>query len=271
MLTKMNRQCVGVFDSGVGGLSVLTHIHARLPHEDLCYFADSAYMPYGNKSAREVEARSLAIADFLLDQGAKALVVACNTATAAAVQALRETVSVPVIGMEPAIKPAVHGSVAGVVGVLATSGTISSDKFNRLMQRFTEHAALVVQPCPGLVEHIEAGELDSPGIRAMLKQFLRPLLEKGVDTIVLGCTHYPFVMPLIRELVGEGIQIIDTGAAIARELERQLEIRGLLATADAPGDMRFFTSGNAPLLLPVMQKLWGKDLVLDECQLQLKA
>jgi len=258
---------VGVFDSGVGGLSVLAHIHSRLPHENLSYFADSAYMPYGNKSAAEVETRSLRIADFLLGQGAKALVVACNTATAAAVQALRQNVQVPVIGMEPAIKPAVHGSAAGVVGVLATSGTISSDKFNRLMQRFTEHAELVVQPCPGLVEHIEAGDLNSRRIRELLEQYLKPLLDKGSDTVVLGCTHYPFVIPLIREIVGDGIQIIDTGAAIARELERQLATRGLLADSDADGVMRFFTSGDAASIQPVLQRLWGSDLALEECRI----
>ena len=267
MLAEKNRQCIGIFDSGVGGLSVLGHIHRRLPNENLCYFADSAYMPYGNKSPMEIEARSLRIAEFLLSRGAKALVVACNTATAAAVQVLRETVNVPVIGMEPAIKPAVHGSVAGVVGVLATSGTISSDKFNRLMQRFTEHAALVVQPCPGLVEHIEAGELDSPQIREMLGQYLKPLLDKGADTVVLGCTHYPFVLPLIREMVGNDIQIIDTGAAIAREVERQLDQRGLLASGDAAEDICFFTSGSASSGLPVMRKLWGSDLVLEACSL----
>lgn len=263
-MSDVNQQSVGVFDSGVGGLSVLGHIRERLPHENLNYFADAACMPYGNKSAAEVEARSLHIADYLMDQGAKALVVACNTATAAAVQAMRAKVDVPVIGMEPAIKPAVHGSVSGVVGILATSGTISSDKFNRLMQRYTEHAELVVQPCPGLVERIEAGELDSPRIRELLQQYLEPILAKGADTVVLGCTHYPFVIPAIRKIIGDEIRIVDTGEAIARELERQLGIHGLLNMTGRQARYTFTASGRIAELQPVMQKLWGGDMVLSE-------
>ncbi len=261
----MAQQCIGVFDSGVGGLSVLAHIRSRLPHEDLCYFADSAHMPYGNKSVDELRKCSLFVADVLLKRGAKALVVACNTATAAAAHILREQLDVPVIGMEPGIKPAVHGSARGVVGVLATSGTISSEKFALLMQRFTEHVEVIVQPCPGLVERIEAGELGSGKTRSLLEQYLHPLLNRGVDAVVLGCTHYPFVIPLIRDIAGPDIQIIDTGDAIARELERQLGIHGLGAS-EGCGNIQFLTSGETETVRPVMQRLWGHALTLESCQ-----
>ncbi len=262
----MRQNCIGVFDSGVGGLSVLAHIRDRLPREALCYLADTACMPYGNRSLEEVRERSLRVAEVLLARGAKALVVACNTATAAAVQCLRQHCDVPVIGMEPAIKPAVHGSVAGVVGVLATSGTISSERFARLMQRFTAHAELVVQPCPGLVERIEAGDLASERTRSLLRHYLKPLLDRGADTIVLGCTHYPYVAPLIRGIVGDDVRIVDTGGAIARELERQLGLHGLQRGA-GEGRIRFLTTGEPERVLPVMRRLWGGELQLEACRL----
>ena len=256
-------RAIGVFDSGVGGLSVLAHIHRHLPDERLIYVADSAYMPYGCRPSREVEARCLALADYFVGQGVKALVVACNTATSMAIHTLRQQLKMPVIGMEPPIKPAVSRSRTGVVGVLATTGTVNSSKFNLLMSRFAGQARLIVQPSPGLVECVERGELQADVTRDLLDRYLEPLLEAGVDTLVLGCTHYPFLIPLIRRIVGEQVAIVDTGEAIARELGRQLDLHGMRA-ASGPGEVRFWSSGDAEAARPLISGLWGEAVKVGE-------
>lgn len=248
---------LGVFDSGVGGLSVLTHIHQHLSSESLIYVADSAYIPYGCKSPAEVSERCMKISDFLVEQGVQAIVVACNTATAVAVNLLRARYTIPVIGMEPALKPAVIHSRTGVVGVLATSGTVSSERFNSLKARFAADARLLVQPCPGLVERIESGDLAGDETRSMLTAYLKPLLEQGVDTLVLGCTHYPYVIPLIAEIAGESVTILDTGDAIARELKRQLQLRGTLHHQKPQrGGVEFWSTGRPNEAL--FSRLWGQ-------------
>jgi len=257
-----SEQAIGVFDSGVGGLSVLAHIHTLLANENLCYVADSAYMPYGCKPESMVEERSLKVTQFLAERPCKAIVVACNTATAAAIHKLRGMYDMPVIGMEPALKPAVGSSPAGLVGVLATSGTISSDKFKQLKLRYAKDAELIVQPCPGLVEEIEKGELGSERMLSLLGFYLKPLLECGVDTLVLGCTHYPFISPLIRRLVGESVTILDAGDAIARELYRQLELRSLLSLREEQGSLHFWKSGDGSADL--FSRLWGKKVSVDQ-------
>lgn len=193
---------VGVFDSGVGGLSVLREIRARLPSESLLYVADNAHVPYGEKSAEYIRERCERIGDFLLEQGAKALVLACNTATAAAAAELRERYpQVPLVAMEPAVKPAAAATRNGRVGVLATTGTLKSARFAALLDRFASDVQVFTQPCPGLVERIEAGDLYGPQTRALLERLLAPILEQGCDTLILGCTHYPFVKPLLAELI----------------------------------------------------------------------
>lgn len=250
-------RAIGVFDSGVGGLSVLAHIRRHLPDERLIYVADSAYMPYGCRPSRDVEERCLALAAYFVEQGVKALVVACNTATSMAIHTLRQQLAMPVIGMEPPIKPAVSQSRAGVVGVLATTGTVNSSKFNLLMSRFAGQAKLIVQPSPGLVECVERGELQADATRALLERYLGPLMEAGMDTLVLGCTHYPFLMSPIRKIVGEEVTIVDTGEAIARELARQLDVRAL-RTAGGPGEVRFLTTGDAETAGPLISDLWGE-------------
>ena len=260
-------RAVGVFDSGVGGLSVLSRIRKHLPAEHLLYVADSAYMPYGCKTAEEVKQRCLLISDFLLDKGIKALVMACNTATSVAVLTLRDELDIPVIGMEPPVKPAVFSSKAGVVGVLATSGTLNSEKFNHLKSRFAVQAELIVQPCPGLVELIEQGDLQTDQIRNLLASCLQPLLDKGVDTLVLGCTHYPFVLPLIRQIAGDGICIVDTGDAIARELKRQLHSYHLVSENQHGGSVQFWSTGEVAIVQPVMSRLWGERLDLSSLDL----
>jgi glutamate racemase len=249
---------IGVFDSGVGGLTVLREIRRLLPHEDLLYVADSRYAPYGDKPAAEIQARSLAVAEFLQGRGAKAIVVACNTATAAAAQLLRGRFDLPVIAMEPAVKPAAEQTRSGVVGVLATSQTLASHRFLQLVGRFRQGVEVLVQPCPGLVEQIEAGQLASEATRALLADLMAPLLQRGVDTLVLGCTHYPLLTPLIRDLAGPGVTITDSGSAVARQLHRRLSEAGLLAEGTEPGAERFWTSADpAAPAAELIQRLWG--------------
>ena len=249
---------IGVFDSGVGGLSVLREIRALLPNESLLYVADSGHVPYGEKSPEFIRERCRVLAEFLLAQGAKALVLACNTATVAGVAELRELYpQLPIIGMEPAVKPAAAATQTGVVGVLATTGTLKSAKFAALLDRFASDVRVITQPCPGLVERIEAGELDSAATRELLHGFVAPLLAEGCDTLILGCTHYPFIKPLLRSLVPESISLIDTGAAVARQLQRLLSERELLATGPAEA-ARFWSSGETRLMQAVLPRLWGQ-------------
>lgn len=253
-----SQQPIGVFDSGVGGLSVLRHIHELMPYEQLIYVADSAYMPYGSLADEAVSERCHRIAHFFSEQNAKAVVVACNTATAAAIESLRNDFSIPIIGMEPAVKPAVDATRVGVIGVLATSGTLASEKFSKLVKRFGSNAEVIFQPGAGLVEQVESGDLDGPKTRALLAGHLAPLLERGIDTLVLGCTHYPFLTPLIREIVGSDMVVFDTGNAIAAELKRQLELHGLSSAESSSDDVRFYSSGNIHMSSEIVMRLWGR-------------
>ncbi|MCC5856698.1 MAG: glutamate racemase [Ectothiorhodospiraceae bacterium] len=239
---------VGVVDSGVGGLSVLREIHALMPSESLTYVADAGFVPYGDRSAEEIRARLDVLTRFLVDGGVKALVVACNTATAAAVPRLRERLPLPIVGMEPAVKPAAAVTQNGVVGVLATQGTLASGRFAALLQRYAEGMRIVTQPCPGLVTAVERGELDTPATVRLLRSYLDPLLAQGVDTIILGCTHYPFLRPLLERLLDPGVRIIDTGAAVARQLQRRLVEAGLQASAEVPARVHYWTSGDGEVL-----------------------
>jgi len=253
----MNSACpIGVFDSGVGGLSVLRDIRRELWNEDLLYVADSVHAPYGDKPAKFIEARSVAIAEFLMHQQAKAMVVACNTATSAAVAELRARFPVPIIAMEPAVKPAVARTQSGVVGVMATRRTVASENFLNLLERFGGGTEIVVQPCPGLAERVEEGDLSGHNTRSLLEQYVTPLLERGADTIVLGCTHYPFLQTLIQAITGPDIAIIDPGEAIARELRRRLAYAGVLSTAERPGSERFWTSDSPENAQTVISQLW---------------
>lgn len=234
---------VGVFDSGIGGLSVLKHLREQLPFENFLYVADTAYAPYGERSNEELIARSVKITEFLLEQGIKALVIACNTATAAAVATLRERYpTLIIIGMEPGIKPAAARSESKVVGILATRSTLQSEKFIRLSQLLSleTQTQFIPQACVGLVNQIERGDLNSPAILDLLHQYVPPLLDQGVDTLVLGCTHYPFVATQIKTVIDEyfskktraqfrHIHIIDTGEAVARRLQSLLQQQNLLA------------------------------------------
>ncbi|MCQ4273413.1 glutamate racemase [Pseudomonas kuykendallii] len=249
---------IGVFDSGVGGISVLREIRTRLPAESLLYVADSGHVPYGEKTPEFIRERSRRITEFLLARGAKALVLACNTATVAAVADLRERYPrLPIVGMEPAVKPAARATRSGVVGVLATSGTLKSAKFAALLDRFATDVRVVTQPCPGLVELIEAGELQGEATRALLSRYVEPLLAEGCDTLILGCTHYPFLRPLLAQLLPPSVALVDTGEAVARRLEHLLDEHGL-RRAEGPASARFFTSGDPAMLEALLPVLWGE-------------
>ena len=261
--SPLNNQAIGVMDSGVGGISVLKRIHALLPNESLIYFADSKYAPYGSKTAAEITARCMEIADFLIAKDVKVLVVACNTATAAAIDAMRERYTLPIIGMEPAVKPAAEASKNGVIGVLATVGTLKSAQFAALLESYGRNVKVVTQACVGLVECIERGELDTPETKALIRQYCMPLLAEGADTIVLGCTHYPFVKDVIREIVGEDISLIDTGAAVAKQLKRQLEEKCLLSTSQEKAEVHFWTNSEAENAQQVSEALWGENADIE--------
>ena len=254
---------IGIFDSGVGGLSMLQHIRADLPGESLLYVADSGHAPYGNKPNDFIVRRSFAITRFLLEQGAKAVVVACNTATAAAIAQLRAHFSIPIIGIEPALKPAVATTRSGVVGILATGNTVRSDKFAALLDQHGQRARVIVQPCPGLADCVEQGDLQGPRCQLLLTRYLQPLLTEGADTLVLGCTHYPFLIPAIQRLVGPDVTILDPSPAVVRQLHRRLEAAGLLTEHRMAGTVDYFTSGPLGPTAEVMARLLGHSLQLE--------
>lgn len=255
--TQTDERPVAVFDSGVGGISVLKHIHARLPHESLLYVADSKHAPYGSKTPAEIQARCFEITDFLITKGAKAIVVACNTATAAAINELRAKYTLPIIGMEPAVKPAADATKNGIIGVLATVGTLKSAQFAALLENYGRNVEVVTQACVGLVECIERGELNHDSTKALIQQYCQPLLDEGADTIVLGCTHYPFVRHLIEQVVGEHVAIIDTGAAVAKHLQKRLAEQNLLASENQLASIQFWTNSEAKNAKQVISLLWG--------------
>ena len=257
MPANTNNHPIGIFDSGVGGISVLKHVHALLPQEDLIYLADSKYAPYGSKTAQEITQRCLILSDDLLQKKVKAIVVACNTATAAAIDQLRDTFDIPIIGMEPAVKPAAEASKNGVIGVLATVGTLKSAQFAALLESYGRNVKVVTQGCVGLVECVERGELNTPETEALIRQYCLPLLAEGADTIVLGCTHYPFVKEIIQEMVGRETTLVDTGAAVAKQLKRQLIENGLLSTSKEQAKVRFWTNSESQNAEQVIGKLWG--------------
>ncbi|WP_202211017.1 glutamate racemase [Pseudomonas paraversuta] len=254
----MNEAPVGVFDSGVGGLSVLREIHGLLPNESLLYVADCGHIPYGEKSPEFIRQRCAVMADFFQRQGAKALVLACNTATVAGVAQLRQSYpDWPIVGMEPAVKPAAAATRSGVVGVLATTGTLQSAKFAALLDRFASDVRVITQPCPGLVELIETGDLHSDELRTLLRGYVEPLVAAGCDTIILGCTHYPFLKPLLSQMLPSSIILIDTGAAVARQLKRLLSERSLLAAGPARLT-QFWTSASPEHMQNILPLLWNK-------------
>lgn len=259
-----SEQPIGLFDSGVGGLSVLRWVQRELPHEDLLFFADQGHVPYGPRPAGQIQQFSTSITQFLLDQGAKLIIIACNTATASALNHLRKTFpDVPFVGMEPAIKPGARKTKTGKVGVLATATTFESQRYASLMARFAQHVTLYEDPCRGLVERVEAGELDTPETEAFLRDVLNPMLLAGVDTFVLGCTHYPFVAPLIQRLVGSAT-LIDPTPAVIRQTKRLLTKYDLWADRTRPGTTHAYTTASATQLQHQIQTLLNQTLPVGE-------
>ena len=256
---------VGVFDSGVGGLSVLRAVRDVLPNEDLIYVGDSGFAPYGDRSREFVNGRAAAMTEFLVEQGAKAVVVACNTATGIAVESLRARFAIPIVAIEPAVKPAASRTRSRVVGVLATSGTLASANMVKLLANHGSEVRFLVQASPGLADQVEKGELDSPKTRELVERYVRPLIEQGADTLVLGCTHYPFLRRLIQEVAGPDVDVIDPATAVARELRRRLESSSLLSDATQPGAERFWTTGDVETVGPIMEQLWDKPVNLMRC------
>ena len=212
---------IGVFDSGLGGLSVLAALVDALPQADFSYYADTAHVPYGNKSEEQIQGRVLAIGEHLVSHGCSLLVVACNTATASAVQALRTAhPGIPVVGVEPGIKPAAQASKSGRIAVLATESTANSQRLKRLIRDHAGHVEVLVEPCPGWATHVEMLELDDPGLAADVRARVEPLLDHGVDRIVLGCTHYSFLAPLLNQVIATRAQLVDVADAVARQTQR---------------------------------------------------
>jgi len=241
---NMNKNPIGIFDSGVGGLSVLREIRVLMPKEDLIYFGDQVHVPYGPRPMEQIQSFSESITRFLLKQNSKIIVVACNTASAAALTYLRQTFpDVQFVGMEPAVKPAAEKTQTGKVGVLATPATFQGALYASVVERFANGVELFQNTCSGLVQQIERGDLAGNETRRILEDALRPMLEKNIDTVVLGCTHYPFVIPLIEEIVGEKVRVIDPAPAVARQVKRLLEAGGM--ENEQGGELRFITSGEA--------------------------
>ena len=253
---------IGVFDSGVGGLSVLRAIRAALPHEHLVYVADSGHAPYGDQSETYITQRTLTVGHWLAEQGVKAITIACNTATVVAAKTLREQTHLPVVAIEPAIKPAVALTRSGVVGVLATRQTVQSASVARLVEVHGGDKRILLQACPGLVELVERADLHSADAEDLLRQLVKPLLAEGVDTLVLGCTHYPFLRDIIQRLAGPEVVLLDPAQAVARELTRRLADHGGLSVQTEPGHVQFFTSGDVGQAQSVMSHLWNEPLTV---------
>jgi glutamate racemase len=265
---------VGVFDSGVGGLSVTRELMRRCPAQPMVYLADQLHTPYGDRSLTEIRDLADGITRFLLAEGAALIVVACNTASAAALHWLRGRYpGVPFVGMEPAVKPAAERTRSGQVGVIATSATFQGELFASLLDRYAAQVTVHTQACPQLVPLIEAGELNSRQTREAVERYLAPLLAAGIDELVLGCTHYPFLRSLIQEVSGPGVEIIDPAPAVAQQAIRVLARRGWDATGDAPPMHRFYTTGDpahfkvaVQALLdrpdPVFQAVWSGEGLL---------
>jgi glutamate racemase len=249
---------VGVFDSGIGGLTVLRALTERLPNEDFIYIADQARVPYGPRPIVEVRRFSEQVTEALLARGGKLVVVACNTASAAALKRLRETYPVPFVGMEPAVKPAAETTRTGVVGVLATPATFRGELYASVVERFARGVRVLQHAPLGLVERIEAGDFDSGETRAILEGAIRPMLAEGIDTIVLGCTHYPFVIPQIEAIAGPEVRVIDPSPAVAAQTGRVLEREGLRADGGAAGGVRYLTTGDPERMAEQVRVLVGE-------------
>lgn len=253
---------IGVFDSGVGGLSVLTELREVLPKEDLLYLADEAHCPYGTKSIPEINQRVLEVTNFLISEGVKTIVVACNSASVAGLDAIRAVYpELPITGVEPAVKMAQNVTRNGRVGVLATQLTLNGSRFSSLVEKYGTELQLYKQPAPGLVELVEDGQMATPEAETLLRQYLQPLLDKQIDTLVLGCTHFPFLKQQISAICGPEVTVLDTGAPVARQVAKVLRDRDLLNDQSRSGQDLFYTSGQPERVTKTIRLLWRNDSV----------
>jgi glutamate racemase len=253
-------QCdpIGIFDSGIGGLSIAKEIRTLLPNEHIVYVADTDHAPYGDRSDQYILQRSLAITDFLVSQNVKTIVVACNTATTACIATLRERYTLPFIGVEPGIMPGILNTKSGVVGVLATSKTLITPSFAALAGRVAANIKIEIMPCPDLVSQVEALKLDYSEAAEVVKKYVLPLLAKGADTLVLGCTHYGYLAQVIAQVAGPNVTLINTQSAVAKEVMRRLENCQLLGVPDQPGKDQFYSNGHLGTFQRQVNQLWGE-------------
>lgn len=251
----INNQPIGLFDSGIGGTSIWSAIHDLMPNEDTIYLADSKNAPYGKKSKDEIIALSIKNTEFLLERNAKLIVVACNTATTNAIKELRALYQVPFIGIEPAIKPAALHSQTQTIGVLATKGTLSSELFNKTVEVYHD-TKIIEQIGHGLVELIERGEIESPEMTKLLHSYLQPMIEANIDYLVLGCSHYPYLIPQIKKIIPNHIKIIDSGEAVARQTQKVLQDKVGVHSL-GKGKSNFFTNGNPKVLDAILKNKYG--------------
>jgi len=242
---------IGILDSGLGGLSIFNEVRKVMPDEPIVYFGDSAWCPYGTREADEIQRRVFAVTDYLLDQGCKLIIIACNSATIHAVEAARAAYPVPFVGMEPGIKPAAALTKTGTVGVLATEASLAGEKFHKLLSAHSNGLRIITRPCPSFVEIVELGELEGAKARAIVEEETRPLTDAGADVLVLGCTHYHFLKPLIKDVVGSDVEILDTGAAVARHAQSLVEN----PSSTPEPSHQIFTTGNLSNLEQLFPKL----------------
>lgn len=273
MINPNSQKPIGVFDSGIGGLSVLRAIKKELPDELLIYLADQAHVPYGPRSLEEVRNFSTAITEYLLRQNCKLIVLACNTASAASLHYLRnEFPEVPFVGMEPAVKPAAEISASKIVGVLATPATFQGELYASVVERFANGVKILQNTCPGLVDQIETGDFDSQQTRQILEAALSPMLIQGIDTIVLGCTHYPFVIPVINEIAGPQVNVIDPAPAVARQVRRLMDLYHLRYQPDnenatqysIDSQVRYLTTAHPDRLQKAIQKIFNQNTTVEK-------
>lgn len=267
-MTRKNKHqgAIGIFDSGVGGLSVLREIRDQFPREDLIYIADQIHVPYGIRSRQQVLEYSEGIIRFLIREGVKIIVLACNTASAVALADLRKKYpDLPFVGMEPAVKPAAEETSTGVVGVLATPATFQGDLYASTVEKFARGVKVLQDTCPGLVDQIESGKIDHPRTREILQKALDPMLKQNVDKVVMGCTHYPFVIPIIKEIVGDQVRVIDPAPAVARQTGRLLESYSLEANGEN-GSVVFHSTGDPVKLAENISDLIGIKTIVGELQ-----
>ena len=250
----MSKQAIGIFDSGIGGTSIFKEINALLPHENTIYLADSKNAPYGNKSKDEIIALSLKNTELLLEKNCKIIVVACNTATTNAIKILRETYNVPFIGIEPAIKPAALNTKSKAVGILATKGTLSSELFHNTTDLYTNGIKVYEQIGEGIVPLIEEGKINSDAMKALLDNYLKPMLKADIDYLVLGCTHYPYLIPLLLEMLPKHVKIIDSGLAVAIQTKAVLRQHELLNIKTQNTEQIFYSNGNITVLKNILDE-----------------